>query len=231
MESDYHTHGDAPLNPYVCIDTLFSLLSADDRVICGNGSACVMTFQACKVRQGQRMFTNSGCAAMGYGLPAALGVAVSDNTRRTICVDGDGSIMMNVQELATIAHNRLNVKIILLNNNGYHSIRQTQTNLFKPPFVGIDPESGVGFPDFRTLAAAFGLDYFRTDREDDCADVLRRALESDGACIVEAVVDPRQNFAPKSSSRVLTDGRIVSSPPDDMAPFLERAEFASVRFE
>ena len=231
VESDYHTHGDAPLNPYVCIDTLFSLLSADDRVICGNGSACVMTFQACKVRQGQRMFTNSGCAAMGYGLPAALGVAVSDNTRRTICVDGDGSIMMNVQELATIAHNRLNVKIILLNNNGYHSIRQTQTNLFKPPFVGIDPESGVGFPDFRTLAAAFGLDYFRTDREDDCADVLRRALESDGACIVEAVVDPRQNFAPKSSSRVLPDGRIVSSPPDDMAPFLERAEFASVRFE
>ncbi len=231
VEPQYHTTGDLPLNPYVFIDTLFSRLSADDRVICGNGSACVMTFQAGKIKQGQRMFTNSGCAAMGYGLPAALGVAASDNSRRTICIDGDGSIMMNIQELATIAHNRLNVKIILLNNNGYHSIRQTQTNLFKPPFVGVDPDSGVGFPDFSLLAAAFGLDYFRTDREETCADVLRRALGTDRACIVEAVVDPKQNFAPKSSSRVLSDGRIVSAPPDDMAPFLDRAEFDSIRFE
>ncbi len=231
VEPCYHTSGDAMLNPYVFLDTLFSQLSPDDRVICGNGSACVMTFQAGKIKQGQRMFTNSGCAAMGYGLPAALGVAVSDNSRRTICVDGDGSVMMNVQELATIAHNRLNVKIVLLNNNGYHSIRQTQTNLFKPPFVGIDPESGVGFPDFRLLAAAFGLKYFRADKEDGSAEVVRRALESDGACILEAVVDPSQNFAPKSSSRVLPDGRIVSSPPDDMAPFLDRTEFESVRFE
>ena len=231
VEPCYNTSGDAMLNPYVFLDTLFSQLSPDDRVICGNGSACVMTFQAGKIKQGQRMFTNSGCAAMGYGLPAALGVAVSDNSRRTICVDGDGSIMMNVQELATIAHNRLNVKIVLLNNNGYHSIRQTQTNLFKPPFVGIDPESGVGFPDFRLLAAAFGLKYFRADKEDGSAEVVRRALESDGACILETVVDPSQNFAPKSSSRVLPDGRIVSSPPDDMAPFLDRTEFESVRFE
>lgn len=227
----YHTSGELPLNPYVCLDTLFSLLSADDRVICGNGSACVMTFQAGKIKQGQRMFTNSGCAAMGYGLPAALGVAVSDNSRRTICIDGDGSIMMNVQELATIAHNRLNVKIILLNNNGYHSIRQTQTNLFKPPFVGIDPPSGVGFPDFRQLAAAFGVGYFRVDREDGCSEVIRCVLESDGPCILEAVVDPTQNFAPKSSSRVLPDGRIVSSPPDDMAPFLDREEFEAIHFQ
>ena len=231
VEPCYHADRDAKLNPYVCIDTLFSLLSPDDRVVCGNGSACVITFQAAKIKQGQRMFTNSGCAAMGYGLPGALGVAVSDNTRRTVCIDGDGSIMMNVQELATIAHNRLNVKIILLNNNGYHSIRQTQTNLFKPPFVGIDPQSGVGFPDFGLLARAFGLDYYRADKETDCADVLRRALDSERACIVEAVVDPTQNFAPKSSSRVLPDGRIVSAPPDDMAPFLDRAEYNAIHFE
>ena len=227
---EYHTNGSSALNPYVCLDTLFSLLSADDRVICGNGSACVMTFQAAKIKQGQRMFTNSGCAAMGYGLPAALGVAVSDNTRRTICIDGDGSIMMNVQELATIAHNHLNIKIILLNNNGYHSIRQTQKNLFQPPFVGIDPDSGVGFPDFRLLAESFGLPYYRAEREDGCAAVLQQALSAQGACIVEAIVDPTQNFAPKSSSRVLEDGRIVSSDPDDMAPFLDRTEYASVRF-
>ena len=107
---------DSIINPYVFIDKLFGHLDNNDRIICGNGSACVITFQACKIKQGQRIFTNSGCAAMGYGLPAAMGVAVSDNSRRTICIDGDGSIMMNIQELATIAHNKLNIKIIILNN-------------------------------------------------------------------------------------------------------------------
>lgn len=227
----YRNGGNGPLNPYIFMDTLFDRLADDDRVICGNGSACVITFQAAKIKKGQRMFTNSGCAAMGYGLPAALGVAVSDPTRRTVCIDGDGSIMMNVQELATIAHNRLNVKIILLNNNGYHSIRQTQTNLFQPPFIGIDAQSGVGFPDFSLLAKAFGLSYFRTESETDAAKTLDLALACEGPCILEAVVDPKQNFAPKSSSRILPDGRIVSPSPDDMAPFLDREEFAALRFE
>ena len=136
-------HKDGLINPYVFIDKLFCHLNSSDRIICGNGAACVITFQAAKVKQGQRMFTNSGCAAMGYGFPAAVGVAVSDNSKRTICIDGDGSVMMNIQELATVAHNKLNVKLIILNNNGYLSIRQTQRNLFQPPFIGIDSESGV----------------------------------------------------------------------------------------
>ena len=213
------------------MDILFDCLDEHDRIICGNGSACVMTYQAAKIKKGQRMFTNSGCAAMGYGLPAALGVAVSDPARRTVCIDGDGSIMMNVQELATIAYNKLPVKIILINNNGYHSIRQTQTNLFKPPFIGIDKDSGVGFPDFGQLAAAFGLSYFFTDSEKTAGDALQKALDCDGPCLLEVVVDPKQNFAPKSSSRILPDGRIVSPSPDDMAPFLDRAEFEAIRFE
>ena len=213
------------INPYVFIDHLFDQLNENDRIICGNGSACVITFQAAKIKQGQRMFTNSGCAAMGYGLPAALGVAVSDNSRRTICIDGDGSIMMNIQELATIAHNSLNLKIILINNNGYHSIRQTQRNLFKPPFIGIDENSGVGFPDFSKLAEAFGMHYYKLEEESQCSSVLEQALKCEGACICEVVVDPEQNFAPKSSSKVLPDGRIVSPSLDDMAPFLDREEF------
>ena len=176
------------------------------------------------------MFTNSGCAAMGYGFPAAIGVAVSDNSRRTICVDGDGSVMMNLQELATVAHNKLNIKLMILNNNGYHSIRQTQANLFQPPFVGIDQGSGVGFPDFEKLAAAFGIPYFRLDSERNCAEVLKAALNCEGACIMEAVVDPGQNFEPKSASRILPDGRITSPSLDDMSPFLDRKEFEEVCF-
>ena len=223
-------HGDGLINPYVFIDKLFARLKEDDRIICGNGSACVITFQAAKIKQGQRMFTNSGCAAMGYGLPAALGVAVSDNSRRTICIDGDGSVMMNIQELATIAHNRLGVKLFILNNNGYLSIRQTQRNLFKPPFIGIDSESGVGFPDFEKLAGAFGIKYFRLDNEAGADDIFDEVLNCDGPCICEAVVDPDQNFEPKSSSKILPDGKIVSPSLDDMAPFLDREEFESIRY-
>ena len=222
--------GDGLINPYVFIDKLFAKLKEDDRIICGNGSACVITFQAAKIKQGQRMFTNSGCAAMGYGLPAALGVAVSDNSRRTICIDGDGSVMMNIQELATIAHNGLGVKLFILNNNGYLSIRQTQRNLFKPPFIGIDSESGVGFPDFEKLAGAFGIKYFRLDNEAGADDIFDEVLNCDGPCICEAVLDPDQNFEPKSSSKILPDGKIVSPSLDDMAPFLDREEFESIRY-
>ena len=217
------------INPYIFIDRLFGSLNEDDRIICGNGSACVVTFQAAKIKQGQRMFTNSGCAAMGYGFPAALGVAVADNSRRTVCIDGDGSIMMNLQELATVKQNRLNLKIFILNNNGYLSIRQTQRNLFQPPFIGIDNESGVGFPDFEILAKAFGLNYFRLE-EKGFNKTLQEALDGPEACICEVMLDPDQNFEPKSSSKVLPDGRIVSPSLDDMSPFLPREEFEAIKY-
>ena len=231
VKKDFYNSGHGFLNPYVFIDELFKCLEPDDRIICGNGSACVITFQAARTKQGQRIFTNSGCAAMGYGLPAALGVAVSDNSRRTICIDGDGSIMMNMQELATVAYNKLNLKIFVLNNNGYLSIRQTQRNLFKPPFIGIDTESGVGFPNFGKLADAFGLKYFRINSEVEAILTLQKVLNDEGACLCEVIVDPEQNFEPKSSSKVLPDGRIVSLSLDDMAPFLPREEFEQIKYK
>ena len=226
----YHRSDNGPMNPYVFMEKLFAKCREDERIVCGNGSACVITFQACRIKQGQRMFTNSGCAAMGYGLPAALGVAVSNNSRRVVCIDGDGSVMMNIQELATIVHNNLDIKLVILNNNGYHSIRQTQTNLFKPPFIGIDGDSGVGFPDFGKLADAFGLRYFRIGDELECDGMLETALDCEGPCICEVLLDPKQNFAPKSSSKVMPDGTITSPSLDDMAPFLDREEFAQIHY-
>lgn len=225
-----YCHEGAPINPYVFIDKLFGKLSEDDRIICSNGSACVITFQAGKVKQGQRLFTNSGCAAMGYGLPAAVGVAISDNSRRTVCLEGDGSLMMNLQELATVMKNRLDIRLIILNNNGYHSIRQTQSNLFKGAYVGIDPTTGVAFPDFQKIAEAFGMPYYRLDSEESADPVLSAFLEGNGPAILEAVVDPAQNFQPKSSSKVLPDGRIVSPTLDDMAPFLPKDEYEANHF-
>ena len=227
----YHTQ-EGLLNPYVFVDELFKQMNTEDVLTLGNGSACVMTFQACKIKQGQRMFTNSGCAAMGYGLPAALGAAVarSKEDGRVLCIDGDGSLMMNVQELETISYNQLNVKLFVLNNNGYHSIRQTQHNLFKPPLIGLDPKTGVGFPDFEKLAQAFGFTYFELDKEPDAAGVIARVLETKGPVLCNVVVDPEQNFVPKLSSKVLPDGRIVSPSMDDMFPFLPRDEYEQNRY-
>lgn len=214
-----------PVNPYVFIDEFSRCLKEEDSVICGNGSACVVTFQAMHIKRGQRLFTNSGCAAMGYGFPAAIGCCVAKQGERVICVDGDGSFQMNIQELQTVVHHRMNLKIFILNNNGYHSIRQTQTNLFEPPLVGVCAENGISFPDLEKLASAYGVSYERIETLQEISGKTKRALEMTGPVICEVIVDPKQNFAPKLSSKVLPDGRIVSPEIDDMFPFLPREEY------
>lgn len=214
-----------PLNPYAFADKLFDILEADDTIVCGNGSACVITFQCCKIKRGQRLFTNSGCAAMGYGFPAAIGAAVAEKGKRVICIDGDGSFQMNLQELQTVVYNKLNIKIIYLNNNGYQSIRQTQTNLFHPPLVGVCNGNGLSFPDMKKISNAYGIPYMKIDSLDDVEEQLPNGLSMDGPVVIEVMTDPTQNFAPKLSSKVLPDGRIVSPPMDDMFPFLDKEEY------
>ncbi|MCM1537878.1 MAG: thiamine pyrophosphate-binding protein [bacterium] len=217
------------LNPYVFVKEFTQRLSEDDTVICGNGSACVMTFQAAVVKEGQRLFTNSGCAAMGYGFPAAIGACFARKGRRVICIDGDGSFQMNLQELQTVVHHQLNLLIVILNNNGYHSIRQTQSNLFKPPLVGVCAENGISFPDMEKLAYAYGIAYRRVGAAEDLAEKLDEILAQEGPLLVEAVVDPEQNFEPKLSSKAMPDGTMVSPEPDDMYPFLTKEEYEGVR--
>lgn len=212
------------LNPYVFIREFFRGLRDDETVVCGNGSACVVTFQAAVVKPRTRLFTNSGCAAMGYGFPAAIGAAVACEGARVVCIDGDGSFQMNLQELQTVVYNRLNLKIIYLNNNGYHSIRQTQTNLFQPPLVGVCDGNGLSFPEAERIAAAYGIPFLRVTQAGQIGE-LHAFMEQEGPVFCEVVVDPEQNFAPKLSSKVLPDGRIVSPPIDDMFPFLDREEY------
>jgi len=219
-----------PLNPYVFMEGLFECLKEGDTVITGNGSACVIAFQSASIKKDQRLFTNSGCASMGYGLPAALGGAVSDTSKRMICLDGDGSLMMNIQEMQTISYNKLDFKLFVLNNNGYHSIRQTQTNLFKPPFVGVSAESGVSFPDFSKVADAFGFSYAKVDALSSMKSDIDAALAIEGPVLCEVFLDENQFFAPKLSSRVNPDGTIVSPPIDDMFPFLTREEYEANKF-
>lgn len=213
------------LNPYVFIREFTKLLKEDDQIVCGNGSACVIGFQAAVVKHNTRLFTNSGCAAMGYGFPAAIGACVARGGNRVICLDGDGSFQMNLQELQTVVYNHLNIKIMYLNNNGYHSIRQTQTNLFKGQhLVGVCDGTGLSFPKAERLAYAYQIPFIKVTKEEDIP-VLVDAMEKDGPLFAEIVVDETQNFAPKLSSKVLPDGKIVSPEIDDMYPFLERKEY------
>ena len=220
---EYRGEG-TPLNPYVFVFDFFQGLDDDDQVVCGNGSACVIGFQAAVIKHNTRLFTNSGCAAMGYGFPAAIGACVARGGRRVICIDGDGSFQMNLQELQTVVYNRLNLKILYLNNNGYHSIRQTQQNLFKGrPLVGVCDGNGLSFPQAERLAYAYGIPFIRVACESDVQSLLAK-MEEDGPLFAEIVVDERQFFAPKAASKRLPDGTMVSAPLEDMAPFLPREE-------
>ena len=201
----------SPVNPYAFISELFDELDEDETIITGNGSACVITFQVAKIKRGQRLFTNSGCAAMGYGFPAALGACVALDGKRVICIDGDGSFQMNIQELQTAVYNNLNIKIVYLNNNGYHSIRQTQNNLFNTKLVGVCDGNGLSFPDISKIAWAYGIPYIKIDNINESKKLIRNMLDSKGPIICEVIIDPSQNFEPKLSSKVLPDGKIVSN--------------------
>jgi acetolactate synthase-1/2/3 large subunit len=223
LQPDYASET-GPINPYVFADKLSDELAEGEIIVSGDGTACVTVFQGAKIKQGQRLYTNSGCASMGYDLPAAIGAWFASGAERIVCLVGDGSIMMNLQELQTIAGLNLPVKIFLLNNDGYHSIRQAQQNHFADNIVGCGPDSGLTFPNFSRLAHGFGIPHSLAERDADLPSVIRAALDSEGPHFCEIMIDKRQQFAPKLSSRRLEDGSMVSSPLEDMVPFLSDAQ-------
>jgi acetolactate synthase-1/2/3 large subunit len=212
------------INPYHFFDVLSEKLDSNWNIVAGNASACLMSFPVIKIKHGMRMFTNAGSASMGYDLPAAIGAALADKTRNTLCIAGDGSIMMNLQELQTVVQMKLPLKIIILNNNGYLSIRSTQTNLFNQKF-GESPDSGLTIPDFVKIGSAFGIRSKKITSIHDIHPELDRFLHNTDAQILEVVVDGDQFFEPKLSSKKTKDGKMITAPLEDMFPFLERTEF------
>lgn len=218
------------INPYCFMQTLFERLPENQVVVSANGSACVTSFQTAFIKSGQRLWTNSGCASMGYELPAAIGACKSIDDGEIVCLAGDGSIMMNLQELQTIVSNNLPIKIFLLNNSGYVSIFQTQHNFFKGDEIGAGPRSGLGFPSFEKIAAAFGIRYIRCARHDEMGASIDRVMAENGPVICELMIDDKVFFAPKLSSRQLPDGKIVSPELEDLAPFLSKEELRSNMF-
>ena len=216
------------VNPYCFTESLFEALEPDEVIVMANATAAVVTVQAAKLKRGQRLYSNSGAASMGYDLPATIGAwhAMPSTAKRIICLAGDGSIMQNLQELQTIIGQGIPAKIFLYNNSGYHSIRQTQQAYFAGHSVGCGPDSGVTFPDFGKVAQAFGFAYTRTSEHGDMARAIAETLAAPGAAICEVFIDKGQNFAPKVSSRRLEDGSMVTAPLHDLAPFLPRDELA-----
>ena len=213
------------VNIYAFIKELSSRLPENRITVVGNGSACVVGGHAYVIKPGQRFISNSAVASMGYDLPAAIGISKADPGEDIILVTGDGSIQMNLQELQTIIHHRLPIKIFVINNGGYHSIRQTQKNYFGEPLVGIGDDSrDLSFPDMEKLSAAYGYPYVSAHHNGEIDQALLRTMSLDGPVICEVFVSRDQNFEPKSAAKRLPDGTMVSPPLEDLSPFLSEEE-------
>jgi len=219
-----HRHApEGTINQYHFVELLFRAAGSETIFACGDATACITPFQAGELKKGQRLFSNSGSASMGYDLPAAIGASFAAPDRTVVCLAGDGSVQMNLQELATVAYHKLPIKLFVLNNGGYLSIRSTQGNFFKL-LVGEGPESGVGFPDMLKLAEAYGIPSLLLDPV-NAAEQIEGVLAAPGPQLIVVELDRDQSFEPKLSSKRLEDGTMVTAPLEDMAPFLDREEF------
>jgi acetolactate synthase-1/2/3 large subunit len=220
-----HRQPGPPLNPYYFVERLFEMLADDDVVVCGNAAACIVPYQVARLKETQRLISNSGAASMGHDLPAAIGAAIGRGGKRVICLAGDGSIQLNVQELETIAHHQLPIKIFVLDNGGYLSIRTTQSNFFGN-LVGESAASGTSFPDMVRLASAYGVPAVEIERASEL-DGIASLLAAPGPALALVHLDPAQGFEPCLKSRQLPDGTMVSPSLEDMYPFLDREELES----
>lgn len=212
-------------NVYCFIKELSKRIPENKVNVIGNGSACVVGGHAFEIKKGQRYIVNSGAASMGYDLPAAIGAyfAVKEEI---ICLSGDGSIQMNLQELQTIVHHKLPIKMFIINNDGYHSMRQTESNLFpEHSMFGVGPHDShdISFPDLHKISDAYGIPYYSIKNNDEM-NKIDDILKIEGFCLVEVFVDVNQKFEPKSATKRYPDGTLVSPPLEDLYPFLPREE-------
>jgi acetolactate synthase-1/2/3 large subunit len=214
------------INAYHIIPSIFSNLRSDDIVVCGDATACIVPFQTGQIKDSMRMFSNSGCASMGYDLPAALGASLNSKKSRVICFAGDGSLMMNIQELQSLYSLNANVILFILENDGYLSIRQTQKNFFGKKY-GSDKESGVSFPNFEDVCNAFKIQTFHLDPMMWEREIVS-ILEKDGPLAVVIPLAVNQEFEPRLKSKMTKNG-IITPPLDDMFPHLDNKVLEDIR--
>jgi len=219
--------GHNPIEPYYFIEKLIENFSDNDIIVGANGTSFLLPFQVGKVKTNQRYIWNSGDASMGYGLPAAIGACFDAHGRNVICLEGDGSIMMNLQELQTIKTYNLPIKLFIFNNNGYISIQQTQRNFFNGRFTACSTDSGVTIPDYMKIGNAFGIKTVKIDSIENIETKIQNILNTSEPVLCEVMLSPDYIFAPKLSAKKLPDGSMVSPSLEDMYPFLDRDEYQS----
>ena len=217
-------------NAYAVIDMLSKGMPEDMITVLGNGTACVVGGHGYTIKKGTRFIENSSMASMGWDLPAAIGACFANDRKPMICLTGDGSIQMNIQELQTIIHHQLPVKIIIVNNDGYHSIRQSQSNFFKDKkLCGIGPDSlDLSFPDMEKIAWAYGYKFYRCHTNDEFKSYMNDGFDYNGPQICEVMVDKVQYFQPKAGSMRLDNGQMVSRPLEDLSPYLDKEELEEI---
>lgn len=214
------------VNPYVFIDTLCDELEGSDvAVVDGGGTVVYQSFQAFKVKEGQRLIISGGICAMGTGLPESIGACLARGGGRTICLCGDGSMQLNIQELQTIVHHNLPIKIFVFNNEGYLAIRHTQDGFLEGNYVGSDKTGGLSLPDFNKVAKAYGIKAGRINNHRELKRKIRWALHTPGPVVCELIISRNQQVIPKQGFRQRPDGTYESLPLEDMYPPLEREEF------
>ena len=221
LSEEVNGHHQGFLNPFDFALTLSDLCVSGDTVIpCSSGGAFTVMMQSFNQKIGQTIITNKGLASMGYGLAGAVGAALADRTRRAVLVEGDGGFSQNLQELATVAVQQLNLKIFIFANNGYASIRMTQKNYFDGAYLGCDIESGLGFPDWQILAQAFGIDSMTLSEGFQSDPGFLESWNNNDPCLYVVPVHPEQTYFPKIASQVTASGSMESAPLHRMTPLL-----------
>jgi acetolactate synthase-1/2/3 large subunit len=213
------------VNDYVLIDVLSDEMTSSDLFVPGSSGACSeRSMQAFRVKEGMRIFNTEGLGSMGFGLPAAIGGCLASGGRNTVCIEGDGGFVMNIQELETLRRLGLPVKFFVLNNAGYGSIRATQKNYFEGRLTASSVGSGLTLPDYRAVGSAFGIAVRQIRNHDGIREQVREVLRHEGPVICEIMASPDLLTAPRVSSKKMADGSMVSMPMEDMWPFLDREE-------
>ena len=222
-----HNHKDDYTNSYQFMDKLSNHLKDDHIIVTDMGTALLSGHQAIKLKPNQTMFTSLGLGEMGYGIAGALGAAMACPTKDVLCLNCDGGIMMNLQELHTVIENGLNIKVIIFNNDGYLMIKHTQKMLFKGDYVSVDKNTGIGLPNFSKLLPAFGYDYFSLKDNKDTDNALSTFLNHDGPAVLEVFMDPEQGFLPKVKGIKKEDNTILAPPIEDMSPLVSKKQLES----
>ena len=214
------------VNSYVLVEKLSEIMTQDDLLVPGSSGACSdICLQSFKVKKGQRVLNSPGIGAMGFGIPHTIGACLASGRKRTVNVNGDGGFQMNIQDLETVHRLGLPIKYFILNNQGYASMRVTHRNYFQGRLVASDASSGLTLPDIRKIADAYGIPNIRISQNSELEEKIKEAFEVEGPIITEVMIDPEEMTAPKVKSFIGADGKMVSKPQEDLAPFLDRKEF------